>query len=550
MRALTSAPSSTSSQSEEGRAFLQRRVARYAAMLGSLGLSFYLVRLALGLGQIDSLELIVEPSMMGHLVGALAMFAIFALNARGRRPAGWILGGELVLFTVSCLAYGYMGRAMPAAFRPDLTLVLVFGLALLARSIYVPASWRWTAALSLALAVIVARVTFDAYAHIDDAYRAVLEGDADPGFALETVMVVNAVAWWTAISVLATATSAVFYGLRREADEVRKLGQYTLIHKLGEGGIGIVYEATHAMLRRPTAVKLLRPERLDEANLARFEREVRATSELHHPNTIRVFDYGRTPDGVFYYAMERVPGCTLSRAVEVDGPMPPGRVLRLLHQVAGALAEAHAMGLVHRDVKPDNVLFAYTTGFGDMAKVVDFGLVRELDSADPSITREGAILGTPHYMAPEVIRGATTEPRSDIYALGCVGFFLLTGEQVFEGNTIVEVCSKHMSDAPPRASARRGEPLPAGLDALIARCLEKEPDARFASADELQSALESIEGFGSWSREDAKKWWNDFAPDVLDEAALGAHASTDTVTLAIDLGRRLKRRLDAITTRP
>ncbi len=550
MRALTSGATTTSSLSEEARAFLQRRTARYGLMLGLLSIGFYLLRIGLWAASPAPFDVLSDGSLTGHALGAVAMLAIWAANAWGRRPVGWILGTELFLLSLSCLAYGYMSRAMPTVFRPDMTVVMIFGLAILARAIYVPASWRWTAALACALGGVVAWVTLDAFARVDPHFLASLEAGAAPGFDVDSVMLVNTMAWWVAISVLATVTSAVIHGLRREADEVRKLGQYTLIRKLGEGGIGVVYEATHAMLRRPTAVKLLRPERLDEASLARFEREVRATSELTHPNTVRVFDYGRTPDGVFYYAMERVPGCTLTRAVDVDGPMPPSRVILLLHQMAGALAEAHDMGLVHRDVKPDNVLFAYTPGFGDTAKVADFGLVRELDSADASITRDGAILGTPHYMAPEVIRGAATEPRSDLYALGCVAFFLLTGEQVFEGQTVVEVCSNHLTEPPDLASARRGEALPGGLDSLVARCLEKDPAARFASADELQEALEELEGFGEWTRDDARKWWNDFAPDVMDSAAPGSAGSTDTVTLAIDLGRRLKRRLDAVTSKP
>ncbi|MCB9591435.1 MAG: serine/threonine protein kinase [Sandaracinaceae bacterium] len=546
MRPIAGASTSTTQLTEEGRAFLQRRTARYGLMVGGLGFGFYLVRLALYVVLAGTIPLddLFHPSLSAHLVGAVSMLALYVANARGARSVAWIRVSEALALGISCLGYGTMCFSMPTAYRPDLTVILIFGIALLGRAVYVPAGWRGTAGLGALLGVEVVWVTVRTVQMADPAFRTSLGVGVGAGIEIYTALLTNAVAWWIALSVLASAASAVIYGLRREADEVRRLGQYTLVRKLGEGGIGMVYEATHAMLRRPTAVKLLRPERVDEASLARFEREVRATAALHHPNTIRVFDYGRTPDGVFYYVMERVPGCTLTRAVSVVGPMPAERALLLLHQIAGALAEAHEAGLVHRDVKPDNVLLAPTPGFGDMVKVVDFGLVRELDSAAAGITHEGAIVGTPHYLAPEVIRGEATDARSDLYALGCLGFYLLTGEHVFGGTTVVEVCSKHLVEEPDAPSARRAEPLSQALDALIARCLAKDPAARYASAAELQLALEEVEGFGSWTREASRRWWKDFGPDLVDDLGLLEPPTTDTRTLAIDLGRRLRKRVD------
>ncbi len=320
---------------------------------------------------------------------------------------------------------------------------------------------------------------------------------------------------------------------------MRKLGQYELVEKLGEGGMGVVYRAEHAMLRRPTAVKLLPPDKAGGYTITRFEKEVQQTARLTHPNTVTVFDYGRTPEGVFYYAMELLAGATLREVVEIDGPQPPARVARVLEQAAGALAEAHGIGLIHRDIKPANIMLVKQGGELDVAKVLDFGLVKELNpEVDLALTQADTITGTPHYLSPEgIIQQDAVDARSDLYALGAVGYFLITGGHVFSGNNTVEVLGKHLHAKPEPPSGRLGRELPQDLEELIMQCLAKAPEDRPQSAPEFVLGLRACRDFGGWTPADARGWWCMYG-HVLDER----HASeTDTAaakTLDIDLVHR------------
>jgi serine/threonine-protein kinase len=341
---------------------------------------------------------------------------------------------------------------------------------------------------------------------------------------------------------LATTGSRVIYGLRQRVREAVRLGQYTLGEKLGEGGMGSVYKATHAMLRRPTAIKLLPVKRFGADSIARFEREVQLTSALSHPNTVAIFDYGRSPDGVFYYAMEYLDGIDLEGLVRTFGPLPSDRVVGIIRQVCGALAEAHALGLIHRDVKPGNILLCQRGGKPDVAKVVDFGLVEQLDPEGPT----PELVGTPAYLAPEAITDGSVGPASDLYALGAVAYFLLSGHRVFDGATFVELCVQHTTDRPQPPSERTSNPIPPALEDLVMTCLAKDPAARVASAEALEAELAALEPTGNWSTAHAIEWWSAFDQVRRDS---GGAIDPEALTVSIDLAKRAAQAREAGQTR-
>ncbi|MBX3411237.1 MAG: serine/threonine protein kinase [Pirellulales bacterium] len=296
---------------------------------------------------------------------------------------------------------------------------------------------------------------------------------------------------------------------QRAVLEARRLGQYTLHEKIGEGGMGAVYKAHHAMLRRPTAVKLLDPERTNDATIARFEREVRLTSQLNHPNTIAIFDFGRTPEGVFYYAMEYLDGVDLERLVSKHGPQCEGRTVFILKQICASLREAHAIGLIHRDIKPANIMLNKRGGQFDVAKVLDFGLVKAAGSQNNSgVTLAGAILGTANYVSPEAVTDPDlVDSRSDVYAVGAVGYFLLTGTTVFQGDNSMGILVAHVNKPAEPPSKRLGRPVSTELERIILACLEKSPAKRPQSAAELLDELADCAVDSIWTVEDAAAWW-------------------------------------------
>jgi serine/threonine-protein kinase len=336
---------------------------------------------------------------------------------------------------------------------------------------------------------------------------------------------------WTFVVITSTVISHVIFGLRAEVREARRLGQYVLERKIGEGGMGEVYRAWHGMMRRPTALKLLRPDRAAASSLLRFEREVQLTARLTHPNTITIFDYGRTHDGVFYYAMELLDGATLQRVVELSGPQAQARVVRILSMACGALAEAHAIGLIHRDIKPANIMLCTQGGERDVVKLLDFGLVKELAvDAAPGVSIAGHLTGTPLYMAPESILAPDhVDARTDLYALGAVAYFLLAGGEVFAGNSVVEVCGAHLHQTP-QPLAARGVQVSAELEALVLACLSKQPEQRPQSALELRRRLDAC-AIEPWDADQASGWWSEHLT-VLERD--GAESLGGARTLAID----------------
>lgn len=407
------------------------------------------------------------------------------------------------------------------------TAMLTTACAVITRAVLVPSPAKRTLAISAVCGLAVPPLAAFAFLRHDTS-----------GVPL-ALAVVNGALWSTVAVVIASVASKVIFGLRQTAREANRVGQYTLEERIGEGAMGEVWRARHALLRRPAAIKLLRVEKHRDEAIRRFEREVQLTAGLTHPNTVAVFDYGRTADGVFYYAMELLDGLDLERVVEFDGPQPPERVIHVLAQVCDALSEAHDVGLVHRDVKPANILLSVRGGVPDVAKVVDFGLAKLVDRS-PAITRTGAniVAGTPMYMSPEAITDpAAVDARSDLYAVGAVGWFLLAGRAVFTGKSLAEVCSKHLHEAPQRPSHVLGRDLPADLEALVLRCLEKDPKKRPQSALEVRGALLACEHATAWTRERAAYWWQGVGElPSQRRAAEGAER-----TLAIDLRRRAGR---------
>ncbi len=288
---------------------------------------------------------------------------------------------------------------------------------------------------------------------------------------------------------------------RHSLDEARRFGSYRMVERIGEGGMGEVWRAEHAMLARPAAIKYIRPGMVAsadpdavEALFARFEREARATAALQSPHTIEVYDFGVTDDGCFYYVMELLDGVDLESLVVHEGALPPARAIHLLAQAGHSLAEAHARGFLHRDVKPAN-LFVCRRGLDDdVVKVLDFGLVSRFDDGgDSKLTREGVVSGTPAFLAPEVATDSgSPDPRADVYALGCVAFWLLTGELPFTADNPVAMLVKHVHEAPPAPSSRLDTPLPEALDALVLRCLAKDPAERPSDAGAFLTELKAI----------------------------------------------------------
>jgi serine/threonine-protein kinase len=301
------------------------------------------------------------------------------------------------------------------------------------------------------------------------------------------------------VAVLACIGAGLSWALRQQVFESRSIGRYQLRRKLGAGGMGEVWAAWHKGLQREVALKILRAGEGDEQAARRFEREVRAMTELTHPNTVRVFDYGVTDDNLTYYAMELLRGHTFVELVAHEGVLPAARVVYLCRQVARALAEAHARAMVHRDIKPENLFVTDAGGESDFVKVLDFGIVRRAnEEGEGSLTKTGAIAGTPAYIAPEVVRGEVADARADVYALGAVMYFLLTGRQPFEGQNVVALLLAHVNEPVAAPHTLTTNAIPDDLEALVLRCLAKRSEDRPLDAGALADALDACSVAGQW----------------------------------------------------
>lgn len=514
---------------DESREFLQQRVAGFGRQLAGFVFGFFLF--SNGVASLDShtkLSLWWEPQNLLVLgAGTIPLLVWWACRA-GERQIGELESIDTIATIATGTCIGLTTIYNPPVQRPELGAVMGLAIFLILRAIVVPSTGMRTLVLS-------------AITSLPAIYAAWENHAAEPPapYKLPLFLYPALTAVWAALGVTVAATaSRTIFGLRRRVSEAAKLGQYTLGEKIGEGGMGAVYRASHAMMKRDVAIKLLPPGKGGSDALLRFEREVQLTSRLNSPNTIAIFDYGRTPDGVFYYVMEYLDGFSLEDLVVTFGPLSPGRVVRIATQICGALAEAHSIGLIHRDIKPANIVLCERAGVRDVVKVLDFGLVKELGGG-ASATTDSALTGTPLYLAPEAIKTPdAVDGRSDLYAVGAVAFYLLTGTHVFEGSTIVEVCSHHLHTKPDTPSARLGQPIPRDVEAIVMRCLAKSPSDRFPDARSLRDALLACDSADDWTDELAKEWWRANGDRAAHSRPHYASSSEVRHTVAIDLEHR------------
>ncbi|REK13055.1 MAG: serine/threonine protein kinase [Planctomycetota bacterium] len=472
-----------------------------------------------------------NPSSMGGL-HALTYFAhlgvtavlgasFFMLCRTCAIPLKVLRGYELVIFGMpgaEFLIDQYHGLKV-SALDGSLHSALPYWMGLIfTYAMFIPNTWRRAAAVIGMMCVLPLSLTTLMY-FSDPVFAAVLQEDRL--FAIDMIIML-------CISFLsATYGTHVINTLREEAFEAKQLGQYRLVHLIGSGGMGEVYLAEHQMMKRPVAIKLIRPSKAaDRQALARFEREVRATAKLSHWNSIEIFDYGRTEDGTFYYVMEYLPGLSLADLVDQHGPLPPARTIHLLTQTCDALSEAHGRGLIHRDLKPGNIFSAYRGGFHDVAKLLDFGLAKPIsaNSVPVQLTQDGSITGSPMYMSPEQALGdSEPDERCDVYSLGAVAYYLLTGRPPFEGDRAIKIILAHAHEAVVPPSQHRSD-IPADLEAVVMRCLAKNPLDRYASAAALREALSECEAADRWTAGDAAKWWQAHGQADSHAEALAASA--------------------------
>ena len=466
------------------------RVAGLAAVLGGLSLFALLLTATVFKEEVD---VAVPPQ---HLL-AVGLALVVILTARSSRVADMTALNIGLVYEV-CLCWivsfaaqhatiGMVGRAPEVTWTSLIIVVFPMVIPLPPRRLLVASI---LAAISAPVALVV----------LDRIGRHPLTIDELVGVSLSPAFAV----------ILAYFGARMIYSIGLDVSKARLMGAYRLESRLGAGGMGEVWRASHRMLARPAAVKLIAPERLGDdtrAVLARFEQEAQATALLRSPHTVEVYDFGLASDGSLYYVMELLDGLDLQKLVEAHGPLPAPRVVHILRQVCHSLGEAHTSGLVHRDIKPANVLVCRYGNDFDFVKVLDFGLVKKESLVEEEVlTQKGHFLGTPAFFAPEMVLDSNIDGRSDLYSLGCVAYWLLTGSWVFEADTVMALAAKHVQEPPVPPSKRAETEIPADLEAVVLECLRKNPGDRPASAEELDERLSAC-AVAAWTHQDAKRWW-------------------------------------------
>jgi serine/threonine-protein kinase len=454
-----------------------------------------------------------------RVLAAVFYFLLWVILSNPELPWRTLNIIDLVMFPPTCAVASYIGVRIGGI---DTMYYAGVILVVFSRAVLVPGSVPRNVGVLLACfltypatAWLVALFSTEVAAQFHDPVR-VAGFVSNHIFLLITAMLAGIGAW-------------VLNRLQLQEYRLQRIGRYVIERKLGEGGMGVVYLAKHGVLKRRLAIKLLGSKHpVTDAMRRRFEREAKHTSRLAHPNTIQIFDFGVSEDGLLFYAMEYVEGHDLKRLVDRHGVLPAGRAIHLVAQACRSIHHAHEHGIIHRDVKPENCIVAGASAEPDFLKVLDFGLAKVTrgdgsGDDDAHLSHSGAVMGTPHYMAPELCTGHDVDPRTDVYSLGCLLYFVLTGQPTFRGDSWMEVMLMHTSE-PPVPPTRLNPAIPRDLEAVILRCLAKDPAERFPSAAAVGDALLGCAAAGSWTAADAAAWWTDHPAAAL----IGADGDDDS----------------------